>query len=370
MRGTLQIAKFANIPVLVHWSFGLILVYIGYLNFSEGGTWADMLVLSAIFLLLYVCVIMHEYGHALTARRYGVDTRDIIMFPIGGVARLERIPEKPMQEFFIAIAGPLVNVVIAICLVPLVFTLDPEAAYGINLRYPELLDATNFSWNIILPTLFVSNIVLVLFNLIPAFPMDGGRVLRSLLSIKLGRLRATQIAAILGQIVAVGFLIWGLYSSHFITALIGVFVFFAARNEYQMVQQDSLLSNHTVRDILRPHFTHISIHDTLEKPILEFEKGQEQHFLVQDDFGKIIGVLPNYFLEDAIQKQEHARPVLEKASRMFEFITPDESLKSFHHKVLSKGYRIFPVFENGTIIGVVDTKGFEDFIAIQKKFKK
>ena len=357
MRGTIQIAKFANIPVLLHWSFGLIFVYVTYLSVSEGASWQATLVMNAFMLLLYICVILHEYGHALMARKYGVDTKDIIMFPIGGVARLERIPEKPMQEFFIAIAGPMVNVVIALLLLPIILFWQPFK--DIILGNADIL---NISPMIIIPGLFVMNIVLVLFNMIPAFPMDGGRVLRSLLSLKLRRVRATQIAAILGQIVAVGFFCYGIYNAQYMTSLIGVFVFFAARNEYRMVKTEALLKTYTVRDILQIQYSKISIEGTMATPIAELKKGQEHNFLVFNENDKIVGVLHELFIAEAIKQNQHGAPIAEFTSRRFEFVSPDESLKNLLHKIQSKGYSILPVFEEGEVIGVVDNKGLEQIL--------
>lgn len=126
MRGSFQIAKFFGIPVFVHWSFGLIFAWIFYLGYSNEWNWTSISVAVAFVLALFVCVVMHEFGHALMARRFGVKTRDIILSPIGGVARLDRLPEKPMQEFYVAIAGPLVNIGIILLLLPYLLLYQPK----------------------------------------------------------------------------------------------------------------------------------------------------------------------------------------------------------------------------------------------------
>ena len=171
----------------------------------------------AFILALFVCVLLHEFGHALTARRYGVRTRDIILLPIGGVARLERIPEKPRQELWIALAGPAVNVVIAVALA---VWLQVTGGW----QPVEELTVTGGSF---VERLLVVNIFLVVFNLIPAFPMDGGRVLRALLGLKLDYVRATQIAASIGQALALGFGFLGLFSNPFLV-FIALFVWIGA----------------------------------------------------------------------------------------------------------------------------------------------
>jgi Zn-dependent protease len=197
MRWSFSIGTFGGTVVRIHVTFFLLLAWIWFMHYQIGGTaaaWEGVAFIVAIF----ICVVLHEFGHALAARRYGIKTPDITLLPIGGLARLERMPEEPRQELVIAVAGPLVNVVIAaIILIALGGTVGAEQM--IQVEDPRV----NF-----LVRLAGVNIFLVLFNMIPAFPMDGGRVLRALLSIRLGFTRATQIAASIGQFVAFA-LGWG-----------------------------------------------------------------------------------------------------------------------------------------------------------------
>jgi Zn-dependent protease len=184
MRGAIKLFTWFGIPVFLHWSFGLIFVYILWYAQSNDLSLYETAWLTGLFMALFVCVLLHEYGHALSARRYGVKTRDIVLMPIGGVARLERMPEKPIQEFVVAIAGPLVNVAIAILLMVLIWIFadpihlellqsmllsdpDAEVMEEVSIQIPQLLQ---FAIN-----LAGTNLVLVLFNMIPAFPLDGGR---------------------------------------------------------------------------------------------------------------------------------------------------------------------------------------------------
>lgn len=223
-----QIGKFFGIGVYLHWSFLLLPLLVvltaGDSNREQLGT----IGLLAVVLCLMVCVVLHEFGHALTARLFGIGTRDITLYPIGGVARLERMSEKPAEEFWIAVAGPAVNVVIAILLawiaVPLM-GLAPDWVLDESTGQPGFV-----GWLIGL------NIGLVIFNMVPAFPMDGGRVFRSLLSMVMGHLNATRIAAWVGAVFAMLGIALAIYSSHFMLALIGVFVFFAGQQELRYVE--------------------------------------------------------------------------------------------------------------------------------------
>ena len=201
MRGSLKVAQLFGIPVFIHWSFWLLFLFVAYI----GKTLPTIAFLSGNVLALFVCVVLHEFGHALSARMYGVSTQDITILPIGGIARLDRMPEKPYQEFVVAIAGPAVNLVIAIIL-SLVLYFFYNFQFGIDELYDNKYGNTVPMH--MLYILLYSNIFLAVFNMAPAFPMDGGRVLRALLSIRLGRAKATYIASRLGQIIAVLFVIY------------------------------------------------------------------------------------------------------------------------------------------------------------------
>jgi len=221
-----RIGSAFGIGLYVHWTFLLLPAVIGWYNLRHGGYEAAALAVASIFALLG-CVILHELGHALMARVYGIGTRDITMYPIGGVARLERMPDRPVEELLIAIAGPLVNVVIAVGLFGgLMLT---GALFLSDLRYLGFGER-------LLTSLFGMNVMLVLFNMLPAFPMDGGRVLRSLLAMWIDRIRATQVAVIVAGVFAAFFVVFAIVQNQPILGLIGVFVVFLGRQELAMLR--------------------------------------------------------------------------------------------------------------------------------------
>jgi Zn-dependent protease len=210
-----------GIGIYLHWTFFLLLalVFFGNLDAGETAAVSALAMIGAVF----ACVVLHELGHALMARYYGIPTRDITLYPIGGVARLERMSERPWEEFWIALAGPAVNVAIAIVLALVLGFLGSDVFYRSPFQSPQL---SNF-----LAHLLGANVILVLFNLIPAFPMDGGRVLRALLASWLGRVRATRIAAALGVAMAFVFFAIGLFDHTPMLMLIALFVYFAGQQE-------------------------------------------------------------------------------------------------------------------------------------------
>ena len=370
MKGSFKLASIAGIPIKVHWSFGLLLFWLLYIAYATGFHLPSVGWLALFILALFICVVMHEYGHALTARHYGVTTRDIILSPIGGIARLERLPDKPLQELLIALAGPLVNVGICLLILPyfLIYSFDGVWEIVEMTAGRRRLSLADFSINF-LPILFLLNILLAGFNLLPAFPMDGGRVFRALLSIRLGRRRATRIAALLGQILAVAFMAYGFFGGSFINIFIGLFVFFTASQEYRMVRMESILEEHRVGDLLRRQFTILRTDDAMQLAIEGVQSGVERNFLVSDAEGKISGVLHEAFIMEAIKKGAAQAPVAEYQSPKFEPVSPEDSLRSVFYKMQEKGYSILPVYREEELLGVIDVSMMNNFLRVQQKLK-
>lgn len=222
-RWSWQLGRILGIPTRIHASFALLLLWVGISTWRTAHSGAAVVFGLGFALAIFACVLLHEFGHALVARRFGIETRRITLLPIGGVAELERSPQDPRAELWIAAAGPAVNLAIA-------------AALGlIGLTTGALLGGGIAA--VVLQGLIWANVMLGLFNLIPAFPMDGGRVFRALAQRRYGRLRATRMAAKLGRWLAAGFGVWGLFGGNFVLALVAVFVWFAAGRELAAVEQ-------------------------------------------------------------------------------------------------------------------------------------
>jgi Zn-dependent protease len=230
MRWSLKIAKLAGIDIFIHFSFFLLLTWVAFiqwkLNGSIGAAFSSVMFILAIF----ACVVLHEFGHALAAKKYGINTQDIILLPIGGVARLEKMPNQPIQELWVALAGPAVNVGIAALLAIYIWVTNTFTPVN-------QLTITTAPF---VERIMGVNIFLVLFNMIPAFPMDGGRVLRALLATRLAYTRATRISANLGQAIAFLFGIIGLFYNP-ILLFIAFFVWMGAAQETRMVRMKSVL---------------------------------------------------------------------------------------------------------------------------------
>ncbi|MDQ3621142.1 MAG: site-2 protease family protein, partial [Verrucomicrobiota bacterium] len=255
--------------------------------------------------LVFLCVLLHEFGHALAARRYGIRTPDITLLPIGGLARLERMPDKPSEELVIAIAGPAVNVVIAALL---------WLWAGLTGSFPHLMMVEEAGSS--LPAkLLVVNMWLVVFNLIPAFPMDGGRVLRAFLAMRMDYARATQIAATIGQGCAFVFGFWGLglfgTPQNVLLVLIAIFVFFGAAQEAAFAQFKSISSGLRVRSAMITEFQTLPLRATLNEAIEALLRSSQHDFPVLNEAGELRGLLTRDGLINALRRTDGDTPVTE-----------------------------------------------------------
>lgn len=223
---SLKLCRLFGIDVFVHWTFVAIPIFVIVNARMANISWSGVLFHLLFVLSVFACIVLHEFGHALSARGFGVATRDIILTPIGGLARLQRLPKHPLHEFVIAIAGPAVNVGIALII-----------AAGLLFTGQRILPANSFTIEQYFSLLMVANIILVAFNMLPAFPMDGGRMLRAVLSLFMGFSLATLVAGRLGQSIAVAFIALGVFWGQWPLALIGVFVILAAQSEINIARQ-------------------------------------------------------------------------------------------------------------------------------------
>ncbi|EMI45861.1 site-2 protease family protein [Rhodopirellula sp. SWK7] len=229
MNGSWHLGRFAGIDVRLHWTFLLLPLWIYFSSLASGSGALAATGSVLMILAVFACVLLHEFGHALTARRFGIPTRDITLLPIGGVASLERMPREPWKELAIAVAGPAVNVVIAASLFAALWIVNPVVG----------------SVSSFVSQLAIINVALVVFNMLPAFPMDGGRVLRSLLAMRLPYLRATVIAARVGQCTAAGFGLLGLIGGNLLLVFVAGFIILAAQGESIRARMEGLASKAT-----------------------------------------------------------------------------------------------------------------------------
>jgi len=353
MKNSLFIGKVAGIKLFMHWTFPVIIFWIVFTNLSRGLN-AEQVTWSVVFILaLFVCVILHELGHALAAKRYHIQTKDITLYPIGGVARLEKMPERPLHELVVALAGPAVNLAIVITLFIFLRLTKLPTDFSVITH----VTADNF-----LLSLAIINLWLAIFNLIPAFPMDGDRVLRALLSLRLNRILATKIAASIGQALAIGFVFIGFFNNPFLI-FIGLFIFLGAMAEYEQVKTESALKGHTVEEITMKDIPVLKRDDTIEKAVELLLNGQAKNFLIMEN-EKPFGTLGRDGIIKALREHTKEALVEVAADKNLFFIDISEPLENALLLIQIHKYPLLIVTKDNQLYGVIDLENILEYIMV------
>ena len=357
MKWQWKLGRFAGIDVFVHATFLLLIGWVGYTYWREFQDWSRVLIGILFILALFVCVVLHEYGHALTARKYGIKTRDITLYPIGGVARLERMPDRPIEELWVALAGPAVNLVIAgILFLYLVLTNNLPPITSMSIAGGSFLER-----------LMTVNVFLAVFNLIPAFPMDGGRVLRALLALKLDYVQATQIAATIGQGIALLFGFIGIFTNSFLL-FIALFVWIGAAQEASMVQVRHSLGGIPITRAMQTDFQVLSPSDTLARVVELILAGSQQDFPVVEN-GSVVGILDRDTFISALSKNGQNTSVAEVMHRNVPEIDSHDMVEKALTLLQESGSKTLPVTHGGRLVGLITAENITEFLMIRSALR-
>ncbi len=358
MRWSWKIGKFAGIDLYVHATFFLLILWVVVTHWIEGRSIQSVASGVAFIIALFACVVLHEFGHALTARHYGIPTKDITLLPIGGVSRFERMPDKPWQEFWVALAGPLVNVALAGAIyLALLITGGLKPVTGLSLTGGPFLER-----------MLVANLILAIFNVIPAFPMDGGRVLRALLATRLDHVRATQIAAAVGQALALFFGLVGLFRDPFLL-FIALFVWIGAANESHSVELKGVFSGIPIRAAMQTHFATLTTNNTLGDAMKAVVDESQHDFPVM--WGdRLMGILTRSSLLNGLQQYGPDQLVTTVMQREFETAEPNEMLEAVLNRLAAAKGRIMPVLQDGSLVGLVTAENLGEYLLIRKALQR
>lgn len=353
-----RLGRMAGIDIYVHPTFLILLAWVGLAHYMEHGDLAEAVGGVAFILALFGIIILHELGHAMAARRYGIRTRDITLLPIGGVARLERMPEVPSQELLVALAGPAVNVVIAVSI------FVGLQVIGLSVR-PA--DSALRAGGGFLQQMFWVNVMLVVFNLVPAFPMDGGRVFRALLAMRTDYVRATQTAVAVGQGIAILFGLLGLISNPFLI-FIALFVWLAGAQEAGLVTARSALAGIPVSRVMIHEFHSLAPDEPLSRAVADVLAGFQQDFPVVED-GRVVGILTRNDLIAALGEQRLETPVGEVMQREFVMAAPREMLQTVFERLQNGHSRTIPVLADGRMVGLLTADNVAEILLIQQALR-
>jgi Zn-dependent protease/predicted transcriptional regulator len=365
MGNSIRIFNVKGIDIRVHITFPLILVWaavqFGWLNgLGINGSIFGIVVT----LLLFAIVVLHELGHSLVALRYGVPVKQIVLLPIGGVAQLARMPEKPVQEFAIAIAGPLVNVGLAVILA----IIAPLAGFALTMGNltSNILDLARASLSSVFAYVFISNLFLAGFNLLPAFPMDGGRVLRAVLATRMNYTRATSIAVTIGQAIAWLLGLYGFLGGGFFMVLIAIFIFVGASQEGQLVQIRSVLGGLRVEQAYSRQAQTLSPQSTL-KDVVDLTLHSFQADFPVFDGANLIGIITHSRLIQALNTYPPETLVQDVMAEDIPFVSPDDGLFEVQRQFAEFGLDALPVVHQGHFLGVITSKDINEVYHLLSK---
>ena len=355
MRWSVKIARIAGTEVKIHITFLLFLAWIGFAYYQRGGPAAA--IDAVLFLvLLFGCVLLHEFGHVLAARRFGIPTPDITLLPIGGVARLQRMPEKPWQELIVALAGPAVNVIIAGVLFLIV---------GRRIDWSQLEHLLSPSAPMTV-RLIVFNIWMILFNLIPAFPMDGGRVLRAVLALFLSYGRATQIAAWIGQALALVFGFIGLVGPNPMLILIALFIYMGASQEAALAQMKEISVGLQVSEAMVTHLVSLPEHARLDDAVEALLRTSQHEFPVLDEREHVVGILTRDDMFAALKKNGLNTPVAEVMQRNLPSVHASDPFEQAFRLMQERGLPVLPVVDQSEkLLGLITTENIGEMMFIR-----
>ena len=363
MKGSIKLFSVKGIEINVHFTFLLILIWGAY----RWGVQAGAGVTGALFgvmvtVLLFACVILHELAHSLTAMRYGVTVRAISLLPIGGVAQMEEMPAKPAQELKMALAGPLTNIAIAVLLILICLPLGIRSTMGVE-ELSQVLGTV--SWRGLIAYLVSANLTLGLFNLIPAFPMDGGRVLRAFLSMRMGHARATAIAVRIGQGLAVLLGLWGFMGGGFTLIFIAIFIYLGADQEGRMVEVKSVLEDMQVRQAMSHPVQTLTPTDTVTRAVELILQGLQADFPVLED-DRLVGMLTEGDVLSALHKQGADVLVGQVMRRQFVVARPEETLVEVQGQMSAARLRTVPVVERDRVVGLLTAQDINEAYRLLK----
>ena len=374
MTWSFKLVRLLGVDVKVHFTFLLVLLFIGLDGYRTGGVAAAIHTVG-LTLSVFTCVVLHEYGHILTARQFGIRTRDVVLLPIGGLARLERLPERPREEFLIAVAGPAVNLAIAFVVGGVMLSRGEHPAAFLGTTIPALLTGDPAGIALLYSSfahfLVTINLFLLAFNLIPAYPMDGGRVLRAVLATRLGMVRATRLAARVGQVIAMVAGVFGLLSQDVMIMVLALFVFLGAGAEAAAVETKAAGQGIIVDQMMITRFETVPAYAALRTAVDLLLDGEQREFPVVDTAGAVIGLLTRDNLIRGLASRGPDSTVAETMTTGVPGLPLGLPFEEALHRLRGSGLPALPVLDStGRIAGLLTMDNITDLILVRQAVRR
>lgn len=355
MKNSLKLVTIKNTSIYLHWSFALLVVLVLFVQSARGTevseVWWSALSIASVFL----CVVLHELGHSFAAEHYGIHTKSITLLPIGGIASMEKMPEKPVPQIIVSAAGPVVNLLIALILFPFIPGYPPfwKAAEVI-----ESVNGSNFIYY-----LYVVNIILALFNLLPAFPMDGGRILKGILELRMNTTRATTIAAFTGRVMATLFIIAGLVVFDIMLMLIGLFVIVSSAGEEKLVYLKAAAKGLHLNDLAVNTYHSFPGNITIGEAAEKILPLPDNYFLVTEGTA-IVGAIERNRIIGALSAGNHEKKIRRFMTANVPALDKETPLEEVIDKFSGNKVRIIPVFSDGRVIGAINMQNIIEYLVV------
>jgi Zn-dependent protease len=356
MRGSYKILAIRGISLHLHWTFLLLIGWVLLVNAAAGNN-VEQLTWSLLFLAaVFACITLHELGHAMMAARFGIKAKDIVLLPIGGIASIEKFPDNPRQELAISIAGPLVNLAIA----GILWLFIPGMPLIEDQQHMTIMHGHDLLYN-----LLIVNAALAVFNLIPAFPMDGGRVLRALLGFKLNYIQATTIAATVGKVIAILFIVAGIILINPILPAIGIFIIFSAGAEEYYLRLKSLVKGIKLNEVLMYDYNSLQANMTVQEASTVLNNNHSKYFILMDGTNPA-GTINRMEIIKELADMHYNEPIKNLVKEKPEPLNGNKEIETVLEKLARNDERIYPVMDNGNFIGVVSLNHIIEYLLLNK----
>jgi Zn-dependent protease len=361
MKWSVKLITIKGITLYLHFTFLLFVAWMITVNLASGMQVAQLLWTTAFLAAVFASIALHEYGHAFIAAYFGINAKHIVFYPIGGIASIEKLPENPRQELLISSAGPAVSFVLA----AFCWLLAPQSAFVANYQnFAGIIHSGNFF--LLLGTV---NLVLGAFNLVPAFPLDGGRMLRALLAFKMNYVRATTVAASIGKAIAALFVVYGLVYLNFLLVVVGLFIILFAQAEEAYLQLRKLVADYRLKDMLMYDYDSLDATTTVSSAIGVLQRNHSRQFIVTAD-GLPVGTLARKEVMKAVADQQYNVTVGALMEDDLVVLDGDKSAADVLQKLSSNEERLYPVMEKGRFAGVINFQQVIEYLLLHKTHEK
>lgn len=355
MKNSIKLFTINHISIYLHWSFGLLIALMLFIQSATGTTTSEVLWSVTAVAAVFACVIFHELCHSLAAGRYGIHTQSITLLPIGGIAAMEKMPEKPIAEIVVSAAGPMGNLLIAVALLPFI------PGYPPFWKAADVIRSVN-SYNF-LYFLYVVNIMLALFNLIPAFPMDGGRILKGILGLRMDATRSTAIAAFTGRIIAALFIIGGLIIFDIVLMLIGFFIIVSGAGEEKMVYLKAAAKGLHLKDLALDTASSFPATTTIGEAAEKMLHYRDKYFLVMDN-ATAAGIIDRNTILRALSGGKHEAMISQFMTANVPTLNEECTMEEAIDKLSGNKVTAMPVVTVNRIMGVVNMQNIIEYLAV------